>query len=178
MSGSSPSIIGAPVSEAATGQVSRHNEGAAAAVSERSSKDGIRERRRAKREESSGRFPRTDAMFWKDEGPQDGNDLARDSVSGNSEFRDKGVKMKGGHRHDRHLKTLSDQLKDVPAESDDAASSRNHGNGRHSQVEKIAEEAGASVRHGSSLNRGKKAQVSRCKKKSAFCSCPRCGNSK
>ncbi|KAL0407449.1 UNVERIFIED_CONTAM: protein STICHEL-like 3 [Sesamum latifolium] len=156
MSGSSPPNIGAPVLEAATGQVSRHNEGAAAAVSERSSKDGIRERRRAKREESSGRFPRTDAMFWKDDGPQDGNDLARDSVSGNSEFRDKGVKMKGGHRHDRHLKTLSDQLKDVPAESDDAASSRNHGNGRHSQIEKIAEEAGVSVRHGNSMNRGKR----------------------
>ncbi|KAL2252165.1 UNVERIFIED_CONTAM: Protein STICHEL-like 3 [Sesamum indicum] len=156
MSGSFPPIISAPVSEAATGQVSRHYEGAAAAVSEPSSKDGIRERRRAKREEPSGRFPRTDAMFWKDDGPQDGNNLARDSVSGNSEFRDKGVKMKGGHRHDRHLKTLSDQLKDVPGESDDAASSRNHGNGRLSHIEKIAEEAGASVRHGNSLNRGKR----------------------
>ncbi|KAK4421136.1 protein STICHEL-like 3 [Sesamum alatum] len=156
MSGSSPPIIGAAVSEAAIGQLSRHIEGAAAAVSERSSKDGIRERRRAKREESSGRFPRTDAMFWKDDSPQDGNDLARNSVSGNSELRDKGFKMKGGHRQDRHLKTLSDQLKDVPAESDDAASSRNHGNGRHSQTERIAEEAGVNIRHGNSLNRGKR----------------------
>ncbi|KAI3466769.1 hypothetical protein Pfo_023432 [Paulownia fortunei] len=152
MSGSSP----LPALKAATGQVSRHNEGAAAAVSDRSSKDGIRERRRVKREESTERFPGNDVMRWKDDHPRDGNDLVPDSVSGNSESRDKSVKMKGGYRQDRNLKTLSDQLKDVPAESDDAASSRNHGNGRHTQIEKNAEEAGVNIRHRNSLNRAKR----------------------
>lgn len=122
---------------------SRRNEAAAEALSDHSSKDGIRECRRVKREESSDRR-------------LDGNDLVHDSVSGNSQVRDKNIKTKGGHRQDKHLKTLSDQLKDVPAESDDAASSCNNGNGRQSQVGKYTEEAGANIRHRSSLNRAKR----------------------
>ncbi|KAK6154792.1 hypothetical protein DH2020_009040 [Rehmannia glutinosa] len=84
-------------------------------------------------------------MRRKDYRPQDGNDLVPESVSRNVESRDKSVKTKGGYRQDRHLNTLSEQLKDVPDESDDAASSHNHGNGI--QIEKIADESGVSVRN-------------------------------
>ncbi|KAI3456112.1 hypothetical protein Pfo_012775 [Paulownia fortunei] len=149
MSGSSPPFTGPPVSKAATGQLSRHNDGAATAVSDRRSKDGIREHRRVKREESSGRFLGNDVMSWKNDHSQDGNDLAHNIVSRTSELSDKNVKKKGGYRQDRPLKTFSHQLKDIPAESDDAALSCNH-DGRHAQV-------GANIRsHGNNMNRQKR----------------------
>ncbi|KAG8365572.1 hypothetical protein BUALT_Bualt18G0119400 [Buddleja alternifolia] len=97
--------------------------------------------RRANVEESSRRFME--------------NDLIHRSVSGNSELRDK---KKEGYRQDiSHLKTLVDQLKDIPDESDDAASFSNHSNKRHTQVRKIAKEGRPDIRsHGNSLNRAKR----------------------
>ncbi|KAG8365571.1 hypothetical protein BUALT_Bualt18G0119300 [Buddleja alternifolia] len=81
--------------------------------------------------------------------------LGDDRVSGNSELRDK---KKEGYRQDiSHLKTLVDQLKDIPDESDDAASFPNHSNKRHTQVGKIAKEGRPDIRsHGNSLNRAKR----------------------
>ncbi|PIN06689.1 Replication factor C, subunit RFC4 [Handroanthus impetiginosus] len=134
---------------------SRQEQGVAAAVSD-GSRDAIRERRKAKIEESCGRLHGDDVAYWKDGHPQEGNDVGPDHVSGNSESRDKRGKMRRGSRHDRNLKTLADQLKDVPGESDDGASSRNHGNGRHTRIEKAAEETGVNIRHGNNLNRGKR----------------------
>ncbi|KAL8045703.1 hypothetical protein ABFX02_08G131600 [Erythranthe guttata] len=72
-----------------------------------------------------------------------------DLVNGRRSVEDASRNSQVGHRHDRHLKTLSDQLKDAPFESDGAASSRNT---RQSQVQKNGEEAGASIRHRSSVN--------------------------
>ncbi|KAG8385396.1 hypothetical protein BUALT_Bualt03G0038700 [Buddleja alternifolia] len=118
MSGSSPPVTGSPGPKLGAAQVSRRNDRAATAVSHHSSKDGVRESRRAMREETSGK----------------------------SEMRD--------YRQDRFLKTLSDQLKHMPTESDDAALSRNHDERHNSQVEKNAE---ANIRrHGNSLNRGRR----------------------
>ncbi|KAH6759476.1 AAA-type ATPase family protein [Perilla frutescens var. frutescens] len=153
ISGSSP----VPAPKAASAQVSRHNEDATAAVIDRSGKDGIRGHRRVKRGESSEKFPGND-VHWEDgDGhPEDGSHLVPDRVSGNSQSRDKSAETKGGHRQDRQLKTLSDQLKNVPVESDGAVSSRNHGNGRRIHSEKTPEEAGVSIRQRSSLNRGKR----------------------
>ncbi|XP_073150726.1 protein STICHEL-like 4 isoform X2 [Henckelia pumila] len=157
MSVSSPPVVTQPVSKTVSGQVSRHNEGPATAVSNRSIKDGIREQRRVKREVSSRKSWGNDAMFWHDDCPQHGNILVPGGVSGNSELRDKAVKKKLSHRQNRHLETLSDQLKNIKDECDDAASSRNIDNVRQNQVGKISEEAGASIRsHGNGLNRAKR----------------------
>ncbi|KAL8511706.1 hypothetical protein ACS0TY_018218 [Phlomoides rotata] len=122
----------------------RHNEDAVPAVT-------VSGRRRGKRPESSERFP---DVRQNGEYPQDGDDLVGARTSGNSGSRDG---TRESFRQDGQLRTLSNQLNDlVPAESDDAASSHNHGNGRHSQMERIAEEAGKNIRHRSSLNRGKR----------------------
>lgn len=147
-SGSSP----APAPKAASAQVSKHNKDATAAVSDRSGKDGLRGHRRV---HTSERFPGNDVR-WEDGHPEDGSHLAPDRVSGNSQSRDKSSGTKGGYRQDRQLKTLSDQLKDVPAGSDDAVSSRNHGNARDAPSERKTEEAGVNIRHRSSVNRGKR----------------------
>ncbi|XP_057797639.1 protein STICHEL-like 4 isoform X2 [Salvia miltiorrhiza] len=124
---------------------------ATAAVSSRGGKDGIRRERRARKGEESERIVGTD------EHEEEGEHLVGDRVSGNSQLKEKSLEAKGGYRQDRQLRTLSDQLRNVPAGSDDAVSSRNRGDGRrvfHS--EKYSEEAGVSIRHRSSLNRGKR----------------------
>ncbi|XP_051133754.1 protein STICHEL-like 3 [Andrographis paniculata] len=87
---------------------------------------------------------------------KDGNDVIHDGVSRGSELRDWSAKVKGGYRQDKHLTTLSEKLKDVPAESNDAVSSHNYGEGSHNQIGKAAEQAGINISHGSSLNRGKR----------------------
>ncbi|KAL2475180.1 Protein STICHEL-like 3 [Abeliophyllum distichum] len=93
MSGSSPSHL--LISQPATGEVSRHNdEAAAAGASGLSSKSGIRECRRVQREEASGRYLGNDVMGWNNNHPQDGNDSGHDSVSGNFELRDKDIKQR------------------------------------------------------------------------------------
>lgn len=157
MSGSSPPGVTQPISKAVVGQVIRHNEGSATVVSNRSIKDGIRGQRRVKREESSRKFRESDAMFWHDDCPQRGNILAPGGVSGNCELQKKTVKKNLGHRQDRHLETISDRLKNIKDECNDAASSRNIDHVRQNQVGKISEEAEASIcSHGNSLNRGKR----------------------
>ncbi|XP_075496826.1 protein STICHEL-like 4 [Primulina tabacum] len=157
MSGSSPPIVTQSMSKTVVGQVNRHNERSATVVSNRSIKDEIRGPRRVKREESSGQSRESDAMFWHDDCPQHGNSLVPGGVSGNSELRDKTVKKNLGHRQDRHLEIVSDQLRNFKDECNDVASSRNVDNVRQKQVGKISEEAGASIRsHGNTLNRAKR----------------------
>ncbi|KAL3522555.1 hypothetical protein ACH5RR_015389 [Cinchona calisaya] len=158
MSGSSSSMAGLPEAKETPGDVSRQMDGAAV-VSGRSSKSGTRDRRRVKREESSGRNFVTDFMAEKDDQdlPRDGNTLGHDNVSGSSELRDKNVKQKGRHRQEDHVKSLSEQLNELPGDSDDAASSHIHAHARHSQTDKLAQDAEAAVRGFSSgMNRGKR----------------------
>ncbi|PIN21442.1 Replication factor C, subunit RFC4 [Handroanthus impetiginosus] len=135
--------------------IERHD-GPATAMINHSGKDGISECRRVKREESSGRFQGNNDMCCNGDHSQDGNDLAHQVVSRPSESRHKNVKKKGVCRQDSSLKILSDQLKNVPVESDDAALSCNHDRMR-SQVTKNAEEAGANIHsHGNNMNRPKR----------------------
>ncbi|XP_051135371.1 protein STICHEL-like 3 isoform X2 [Andrographis paniculata] len=105
----------------------------------RMSEDMIHECKRVNREGMSGKSPGY---------PQDGHVLGQNTVSGNTESGDKHVEFKGGHRQDRRLMTLSDRLKDVITESDDAVPSHNQGNGRH--------KAGASTHHGNGVSRSKR----------------------
>ncbi|XP_042038992.1 protein STICHEL-like 4 isoform X1 [Salvia splendens] len=120
---------------------------APAAVSSRGGKE-----RRARRGEESER------LVGNDECEGEGEGLVGDRVSlGSSQLREKSTEKRGGHRQDKKLMTLSDQLRNVPAVSNDAVSSHNRGDARrvfHS--DKYPEEAGVSIRHRSSLNRGKR----------------------
>ncbi|KAL1567437.1 protein STICHEL-like 4 isoform X1 [Salvia divinorum] len=108
--------------------------------------------RRVRRVEESER------VVGNDECEGEGEGLVGDHVSlGSSQLREKITETRGGHRQDKQLMTLSDQLRNVPAISNDAVSSRNRGDARrvfHS--EKYPEEAGVSIRHRSSLTRGKR----------------------
>ncbi|KAK6124257.1 hypothetical protein DH2020_042009 [Rehmannia glutinosa] len=144
---SESALIGPPVTNAAVAQLSSHNDEAATAVSNC---------RRVKREESSRRSLGNDVRSWKNDHPQDGNHLAHHIVSRPSELMDKSIKKKGGYKQDWPLKTVANQLRDIPADSDDVALSCNHDE-RHAQVEQIAEETEANIcSHGNNTNEEKR----------------------
>lgn len=146
MSGSSPPLANLASSKVAPGEVGEGNDGVMA-TSDRSSKSGLGNGRRVRREESSRKSIRTDILGGNDEPPldQDGNDLAHDVVSRNSESRDRKGKQKGKHIESVQLKTLSEQLNDVPVDSDDVASSNIYLRGKHSRPEKTVGEPQASI---------------------------------
>ncbi|XP_060192517.1 protein STICHEL-like 4 [Lycium barbarum] len=140
LSGNSPPLAGRSSSRVASAEINRHNtERLAGAPSERSSKSGVRERRRVRRDESSRRDLGTDFIAEKDGRPDDGNDLVsalRDRISNETERQ----------RLDDRIRTLSEQLNDVPMDSDEVASSHIHARGRHAHNEKIAEQTEATTR--------------------------------
>ncbi|PWA61210.1 hypothetical protein CTI12_AA375020 [Artemisia annua] len=82
-------------------------------------------RRRDKKEGSSGRS-------FKDDSPLDAANLARDIYPGSSDniSKQKGRKSK----QEDNVKTLSQQLNDVPIDSDNVASSHNRVHGRHDSL--------------------------------------------
>ncbi|KAJ0018914.1 hypothetical protein Pint_10331 [Pistacia integerrima] len=158
LSGSSPPLPNFVISQVAPAEVGVLNEGVAAAISERSSKSGNRDGRRVRREESS-RKSRTDLLGGNEELPedQDGNYLVQDVVSGNSEIKDRKNKQKGKQSQDVRVKTLTEQLDDIPMDSYDLASSNVQFHGRRSRLEKAGEEPEASIRgYSNGLNRGKR----------------------
>ncbi|XP_040958745.1 protein STICHEL-like 3 isoform X2 [Gossypium hirsutum] len=140
---------------AAMGEASGVNEGVPV-TSDRSTKSGARDSRRVRREESGRRSSRTDLIGESKEPvmEQDGNDLAPDAISGNSELKNrKSKKVKGKQTQVVQIKTLSEQLNDVPLDNDDVASSNVCG--RHARPEKTPEVA-AVHGHSSGLNRVKR----------------------
>ncbi|KAA8515052.1 hypothetical protein F0562_018161 [Nyssa sinensis] len=158
LSGSSPPLASLPRAKVASGDVSEHNNGAAA-VSDHSSESGVREHRRIKKEELSGGNLETDLTGGNDEPIQDGNDLVHDIVLGNSEPNGKKIKQKWRHGEDAHLKTLSEQLNEVQMDGDDVASSLIRLRGKHTQNEITGVEAETSVRgYCSGLNRVKRSK--------------------
>ncbi|CAK9148079.1 unnamed protein product [Ilex paraguariensis] len=154
--GSSPPLASVPMSDVASGEISRSND-EGAAVSNHSTKSGILEHRRVKKEQLTGRNLGSVLMDGQNEFPQGGNNLVHDKVSGLSESRDKKIRQKGTHKQDDNLKTFSEQLNEVPLDSGDVASSNIHHHGRHSQREKAVDVAEASIRgHCRGLNRIKR----------------------
>ncbi|KAG4178314.1 hypothetical protein ERO13_A10G034100v2 [Gossypium hirsutum] len=140
---------------AAMGEASGVNE-ALPVTSDRSTKSGARDSRRVRREESGRRSNRTDLIGENKEPAmeQDGNDLAPDAISGNSELKNrKSKKVKGKQTQVVQIKTLSEQLNDVPPDNDDVASSNVCG--RHARPEKTPEVA-AIRGHSNGLNRVKR----------------------
>ncbi|KAK4361234.1 hypothetical protein RND71_020186 [Anisodus tanguticus] len=145
LSGNSPPLASRSSSRVASAEINRHNtERLAGAPSDRSSKSGVQERRRVRREESTRRNLGTDFIAEKDERPDDGNEL-RDRISNETERQ----------RHDDRIRTLSEKLNDVPMDSDEVASSHIHARGRHTHIEKIAEQMEATTRGNSRVKRCK-----------------------
>ncbi|XVF27445.1 hypothetical protein REPUB_Repub14bG0107000 [Reevesia pubescens] len=155
---SSPPLANFATSKVAPGEASGVNEGVPA-ISDRSSKSGARDSRKIRREESSWRSNRIDLLGENKEPvpEQDGIDLTPDAISGNSGLKDrKSKKQKGKQTQGIQMKTLSQQLNDLPMDSDDVASSNVHRRGRHVRPEK-GEEPEVSIRgYSSGLNRVKR----------------------
>ncbi|TXG47666.1 hypothetical protein EZV62_026960 [Acer yangbiense] len=139
LSGSSPPLPNFVTSKVSPVEAGGFTNGVAAAISERSSKSGNRDARRVRREESS-RKSRSDFLGGNEEAP------AHDVLSGNSEFKDRKSKQKGKQTEDARIKTLSEQLNDIPMDSDDLASSNVQFHGRRSQLKKTGEEPETSIR--------------------------------
>lgn len=129
---------------------------------DRSSKSGGQDGRRAKREESSRKSIGTDRMGGNEVPPQvhGGNEQDLEFVSGNPELKGKKNKHKGGkHSQDPgvQIKTLSEQLNEVPMDINNVASSHIHFRGRLNGQEKNCEDPETSIRgYCSGLNRVKR----------------------
>ncbi|KAJ1414155.1 P-loop containing nucleoside triphosphate hydrolase [Sesbania bispinosa] len=155
LSGTSPPLVNIGASRVAPGEVSRGHD-AVPATSERSSRSGMGDGRRVGREESGRKSDRPDYLDVSQGQPLDqaGRSLAEDVISRHSESKERRSKQRGKNVQ---VKTLSEQLNDVPLDSDDLASSNIHFRGRFPRQEKIIEEAEAVMRaHGSGMNRVKR----------------------
>uniref|UniRef100_A0A6N2N940 Uncharacterized protein n=1 Tax=Salix viminalis TaxID=40686 RepID=A0A6N2N940_SALVM len=139
LSGTSPPLANLAPSEVVPSDNSLGIDGVAA-ISDRSVKSGIRDGRRVMREEFSRKSNRADPLGGDEDLLQDQalNSLIHEAVSGNSESKDRKSKHKGKHSQDMHVKTLSEQLNEIPRGSD-VASSNMHHHDTHTQQEKIGE---------------------------------------
>ncbi|BAT87223.1 hypothetical protein VIGAN_05056800 [Vigna angularis var. angularis] len=158
LSGTSPPLVSIASSRVAPGEIGRGTDGITA-PSERSSRSGVGDGRRVGREESGRRNEKPDFLDVNQEDPlnQAGKSLAEDVISRHSESKDRKSKQRGKNVRDSQVKTLSEQLNDVPLDSDDLASTNIHFRGRFPRQEKIIEEADSRVRSsGSGMNRGKR----------------------
>lgn len=118
--------------------------------SDHSSKSGDRDIRRSRRDH------RTDVLGENNEPvpEQDGNCLSPDAISGGSGLKDRSKNQKGKQTQGIRVKTLSEQLNDLPVDSDDVLSSNGDFHGRH---EKTGEEPEVSIRgYSSRLNKVKR----------------------
>ncbi|KDP21141.1 hypothetical protein JCGZ_21612 [Jatropha curcas] len=156
LSGGSPTLAGLASSKVVPGELTGGNDGVLA-FSDRSSKSGVKDGRRIKREESSRKSIRAD-LLGGNEDPlrdEDVNGLVNDAVPGSSESKPRKSKQKGKHSQGSHIKTLSEQLNEVPMDSD-VASSNIQLRGRRPRHGKIGEEPETSIRGSSGLNRVKR----------------------
>lgn len=159
MSGTSPPLVSKGTSRVAPGEVSRGNDVVQVATSERSSKSGVGDGRKVGREESGRKSNRPDYLEVSQEKPlhEAGKSLAEDVVSRHSESKERKNRQRGKNVQDFQVKTLSEQLNDVPLDSDDLASSNIHFRARLPRQEKVIEEAQAGMRgHANGMNRIKR----------------------
>ncbi|KAJ9135993.1 hypothetical protein P3X46_033110 [Hevea brasiliensis] len=146
LSGSATPFASLAPSKVVPGELSGGND-MIADISDHSSKSVARDDRRVKREGSSQKSNRIDLLGGDEDTlqDQDVNGLVNDAISGNSESKSRKSKQKGRHSQDFHIKTLSEQLNEVPVDSD-VASSNIHLHGRRSQQKKTGEEPETSIR--------------------------------
>ncbi|KAJ7968772.1 protein STICHEL-like 3 [Quillaja saponaria] len=158
LSGSSPPLTSVGTSKVSPVEVIRGND-MATAISEHSSRGGVGDGRKVGREELGQKSSRTGLFGVNVESPlnQNGKDMAQDVIPRSSGSKHRKGKQKGKHVQDVHIKTLSQQLNDVPMDSDDVASSNVHLQGRFPRREKTTEEPEPTIRDSSNkLNRVKR----------------------
>ncbi|XP_011010905.1 PREDICTED: protein STICHEL-like 3 [Populus euphratica] len=156
LSGTSPPLANLAPSKVVPSDISLGIDGVAA-ISDRSVKSAIRDGRRVvTREEFCRKSDRADLLGGDEDLLQDHavNSFIHEAVSRNSESKDRKSKHKGKHSQDMHIKTLSEQLNEIPRGSD-VASSNMHLHGRHTQQQKIGEHE-TSVSGYSGVNRVKR----------------------
>ncbi|CAI8583251.1 unnamed protein product [Vicia faba] len=158
--GNSPPLVSKGTSRVAPGEASRGNDAVPAATSERSSRSGIGDGRRVGREESGRKSNRPDYLEVISQEQllhEAGKSLAEDIVSRHSQSLERKSRQRGKNVREVQVKTLSEQLNDVPLDSDDLASSNIHFRARFPRQEKIVEAQQASMRnHGNGMNRTKR----------------------
>lgn len=157
--GNSPPLVSKGTSRVAPGEASRGNDAVPAATSERSSRSGIGNGRRIGREESGRKSNRPDYLevTSQEQLHEAAKSLAEDVVSRHSQSIERKSRQRGKNVQDVEAKTLSEQLNDVPLDSDDLASSNIHFRARFPRQEKVIEQAQASARgHGNGMNRIKR----------------------
>lgn len=158
LSGTSPPIASVVTSKIAAADVSRGNDGGLG-LNDWSSMDRVRDARRSKGEESSRQI-QSYLLGDTEEPIQDGHKSVSDFVSWKAEPRDKKISQMGKCRQDVHLKTLSEQLNELPMGSENVDYSHIHLRGRGTRQLRISKEPEAST-HGycSGLNRVKKPKI-------------------
>ncbi|KAE8719888.1 Protein STICHEL-like 3 [Hibiscus syriacus] len=149
-----------PLDDFAASKVAMGEASVVPATSDRSNRSRARDSRRIRREESGRRSSRVDLMGETKEPviEQDGNDLPPDAISGNSGLKNRKSKnAKGKQAQGFQIKTLSEQLNDLPVDNDDVPSSNANLCGRHISPEKTRGEPEVAIRGQSSgLNRGRR----------------------
>ncbi|KAL2930986.1 Protein STICHEL-like 3 [Bienertia sinuspersici] len=121
--------------------------------SEYSSKSGARDTRRDREKESN----RKNDLSGGNQGNhsyENGKELSQ-GVSGNSDRKSRKSTATGRNSQEGNPKTLSQQLHEIPMDSDGVVSSNRYQNGRHSKHENVIEEAEPSV-HGGACSGFKK----------------------
>ncbi|KAG8634581.1 protein STICHEL-like 3 isoform X2 [Manihot esculenta] len=131
-----------------------------AAISDYSSKSIARGDGRLRGDESCQKSNSVD-LLCSDEDPicnKDVNVLVNDVILGNLDSKFRKSIQKGRHSQDFHIKTLSEQLNEVPMDSD-MASSNIHLNGRRSQQKKTSKEPERGIHGYVGMNRMKRQKV-------------------
>ncbi|GMH05523.1 hypothetical protein Nepgr_007363 [Nepenthes gracilis] len=121
--------------------------------SEHSSKSMARDGRRIRNKDSLGKnqFLGVDREPWIGE---NGNGFSQGNVSQNTDRKGKNIKVKGKVSQEANLKTLSEQLNEIPIDSVDVASSNIHLHRRCTQHERTFDEPEPSIHDScSGLNR-------------------------
>ncbi|XP_010248379.1 PREDICTED: protein STICHEL-like 4 isoform X2 [Nelumbo nucifera] len=156
LSGSSPHNASVATSKVAAAELARGDDEEEAA-SDRSSMPRARDPRRIKGEQSSRRNWRSDISVGTEEPLQDGHNLVDDFVSGKAEMKNRKSSLKVKRSQDGLLKTLSEQLNELPLNSNNVELSHIHHCGKHTNWEKFSEEPEAGTySYCNGLNRVKK----------------------
>ncbi|KAJ4982211.1 hypothetical protein NE237_033048 [Protea cynaroides] len=139
LSGSSPFFASEAAPKVAAAEVGRGNAGGTV-ISDRSSVGRVGDSRRIMGEESSQKNRRSDLVGGTEDTVLDAHNSVNELVSGKAGPRAKRNLRKGKARQDVQLKTLSEQLNELPMDGEDVETFHIHQHGRRRQHERTSEE--------------------------------------
>lgn len=144
LSATSPHIGSIPTAKVAAAEVIGENN-SRAGVSDHVSTDRAWDSGRSRGEETNRRSHRSDPYGGSERPVQEDQDSGRaNTVLRTAEPKDSRVSKKGDRGQTAYLKTLSEQLKEHPADSEGVESSRFRQHGRQRREERISEQPGVS----------------------------------